>query len=306
MRVTTRIAALGVVVLLLTPAVSKATDILFLTGSAVPSAADQAILDRLTLTLGYSVTQEDAHIATPVDWLDHTLLILSASVGSSTAKGRFDWVAPTNIGGDGAMLRNAAKPILNFQNGLSDELGFTLDANGGQGTGSNAGSSYPAGGNDIKIVNAASPLAAGLSAGFQPVFTSNGPTVSVFGNTNFSFLGNRLVPAANIVATITSPVFGNAAIDSAYVGIVALEQGDALGNTAADPDYYATANSRRVEFPLGPNTFPTLNANGLALFDAAVAYALAGPAVPEPSTFVLAAMGLASLGIYGWRSRRRV
>jgi len=305
MRVSTRIAALGAFALLFVPHASRATDILFLTNAATPSATDQAILNRLTLTLGYTVTQEDAHIASPVDMIGHTLLMVSPTVGSSTIKGRFDWNGPTNIGGDGAMFRNFPKPILNMQNGLTDELGFTVDANAGQGTGTNAGSSYPAGGNDIKIVNAASPLAAGLAAGFQPVFTTNGPTVSVFGNTNFSFLGNRMVPAANIVAQITAPTFGNPAFDSAFVGIVSLEQGDALGNNAADPDYFTTANSRRVEFMLGPTTFTSLNANGLALFDAAVAYSLAGPVVPEPSTWALAATAVGLLAAQRLRRGRR-
>jgi len=304
MRVTTRIAVMGAAVLLLTPAISGATDILFLTNAPAMSAADQGIYNRLTLTLGYTVDQRDGHVATPAHMVDHHLLIVSPTPSSGIVKNQWNNTGPVATGGDGAIFRNMGYPIINMQNGLTDELGFTVDSNGGQGTGSNAGSTYPVAGNDINIVNPLSPLAAGLAAGFQPVFTANGVTVSVFANTNFSILGNRLTPAADLVARISAVVFGNAAFDTAFVGIVSLEQGNALGNVAADPDYLATAANRRIEFMLGPTTFPSLNGNGLALFDAAVNYGLASPVVPEPSSLVLAGLGFAGLVAYRLRSRR--
>ena len=57
----------------------------------------------------------------------------------------------------------------------------------------------------------------------------------------------------------------------------------------------------RIGFFLDDTDFTSLNPNGLALFDAAVGYGMA--AVPEPSTFVLAALGI--LALAGRRFARR-
>lgn len=169
MRLTTRIATVGTAILLLTPNLSRATDILFLTGSPTPTAADQAILNQLT-SLGYTVTQKDGHASSPLDMIGEHLLVTSATLGSSVIKNQWNSTGPVVTAGDGAQYRNLPYPILNFQNGISDEMGMTNSTNGGQGAGTNSGSAYPGQGTDIKIVDAASPLAAGLPAGFQSIF----------------------------------------------------------------------------------------------------------------------------------------
>ena len=308
MRLTTRIATVGTAILLLTPNLSRATDILFLTGSPTPTAADQAILNQLT-SLGYTVTQKDGHASSPLDMIGEHLLVTSATLGSSVIKNQWNSTGPVVTAGDGAQYRNLPYPILNFQNGISDEMGMTNSTNGGQGAGTNSGSAYPGQGTDIKIVDAASPLAAGLPAGFQSIFSANPAGVEVFGNTNFGPFGNQVAPGVDIVASITSLQTGSAAIDSAFAGIESIELGGTLGNLTpagvAPGVYDALAPARRVQFPIDPTSFTNLNANGIALFDAAVNYAFAGVVVPEPSTFALAGMGLAGLLAYRLRRGRQ-
>ncbi|MBI2825089.1 MAG: PEP-CTERM sorting domain-containing protein [Planctomycetia bacterium] len=301
MRVTSRIVVLTAAALLTAAGTSRAGNILFLAGTLPLSAADQNIVNRMT-TLGYTVTAMDDNVAVPADMVGKQLLVVSSTVGSGSVRNQWNSTGPVTTGGDGALLRNLAYPVLDFENGLSDEIGFVIATQGGQGVVVNAGSSYPAAGNDINIVAPAHPLAAGLAGGFQPVYTVNGSAETTFGSTSFGTFGNRITPDADIIAMMTATATFGLPTDASNVGIIALEQGDTLGNAAVDPDYAVISPCRRVGFLLEDTNFGNLNANGLSLFDAAVNYAAATACVPEPGTLVLAGLGLVGLVAY----RRRV
>jgi hypothetical protein len=123
----------------------------------------------------------------------------------------------------------------------------------------------------INIVDPSHPLAAGLS-GTVTVTTS--PLTMSFGT------GDLGAGVSLVAQGVTDP------LDRA---ITAADVGDALlGNGSAENP--AVAPGRRVMFFLQDSNFGDLTPEGLMLFDAAVAWV-----VPEPTTFVLGAMGMLGL-----------
>ena len=129
----------------------------------------------------------------------------------------------------------------------------------------------------IEIVDPSHPLAAGLS-GVVTVTSAPGTMSRGIG---------ELAAGASLVA---STMDGNHAIFAADVGDALLGDGS--------PGNPATANGRRVMFFLQDNNFADLTPDGLALFDASVAYV-----VPEPTSLVLCLLGF--VGLLSTRDRRR-
>ena len=167
MRIALKSAALAVMAGLAIPAsLASAGNILFIgndgTTPGIFNAADTAMIARLSGALGHTVTALDDRVATPADGVGKGLIIISSTVGSGPIRDQWNSGGVVASGGDGAIMRNWPCPVMNFENGLSDELGF-MNASAGQGIYPNAGSSYPAAGVDINILLPAHPLAAGLA-----------------------------------------------------------------------------------------------------------------------------------------------
>ena len=194
-----------------------------------------------------------------------------AAADGSSADG-FDAVIISSTLGSGTVrnkYEDLPKGLMNWEQALMRQRGgeFNMSENG-QTQGDQT---------QIEIVDPTHPLAAGLSG---VVTVADAPGTMSFGVDNIG-------AGVSLVAT---SVGGDSAIFAADVGDALLGDGSA-GNPA-------TAAGRRVMFFLENSNFSDMNANGLALFDASVAYV-----VPEPSTFVLAALGL--LGLLGLSGRRR-
>jgi hypothetical protein len=152
-------------------------------------------------------------------------------------------VCSTSGSGNITKYRDVPVPILNWEWAAYDGLGMT-EADGQTIDNSET---------QIEIVDPKHPLAAGLPAGLRTVFSA--PAAQ--------FASAEPVPTGKIVAL--------AADGSGRAALFAFEKGDALSE-AVVPGLKAPA--RRVGFFLGGDTFNTLNADGLKLFDAAVSYAL--------------------------------
>ena len=132
----------------------------------------------------------------------------------------------------------------------------------------------------IDIVDPTHPLAAGLSG-----------TVTVFSTARTMSLGTGVLgPGVSKVAAPTSAP-GDHAIMAADVGDLLLGDGS--------PGNPTRATGRRVMFFLEDQNFRDLTPEGLALFDAAVQWV----AIPEPSSLILAAVGLPSALCFVLRSR---
>jgi hypothetical protein len=129
----------------------------------------------------------------------------------------------------------------------------------------------------LEIVDPSHPLAAGLSG---VVTVTSAPGTMSFGTGN--------IGAG--VSLVASSMEGDNAIFAAPTGAALLGDGS--------PENPATAAGPRVMFFLEDSNFANLTPEGVALFDAAVAYI-----VPEPTGFVLCLLGL--LGLLGARRRQR-
>jgi hypothetical protein len=129
----------------------------------------------------------------------------------------------------------------------------------------------------IQIVDDSHPLAAGLSG-----------TVTVASVANTMSYGVGEIGAG--VSLVATSMDGDNAIFAAPAGAAILGDGS--------PGNPATAAGARVMFFMEDNMFADLTPEGIALFDAAVAYI-----VPEPTSFALCAMGLFALLGIGFRRR---
>ncbi len=265
---------------------ARAGDILFIgndgTTPGVFSPTDMAMVSRLTTVLGHTVTMlDDNNTTAPMVAMSNQLVLISNSSSSGAIANVWGTVPGTD--NDASHLRSYGCNVLAFEagNGVTINLGFVGSTTAGNGT-------FPAA--NLNILMPAHPLAAGLSGASVPVVTA-AANFSSFGTESGVTLGRTIVPSADVVATYFTAALGGHNLGA----IVALEQGDALGNPASDPDFVATAPSRRVGFFLESTTFDVLNADGLALFDAAVNYAISGPCVPEPSAWLLGALGFIGL-----------
>ena len=149
---------------------------------------------------------------------------------------------------------NQPQPIITFEYGVYDEI-F------GAANGTTAGAA-----NNITILDASSPLAAGLS-GNVSVYTGGG------GGSRFTLSG--VSTGTDVIASsVADPTLGVFAV---------LEPGEIGGGGS-------TWSARRMAVPAYADWDPALvTADGWKLLDGAVAYAL----VPEPSSFALLGLGMA-------------
>jgi len=145
----------------------------------------------------------------------------------------------------GDKYRNAPIPLVTFENDLLGELGMTGWKNGlDYGTDDNQ--------RFIFVVNAPHPLAAGLKAGPQ----------NVLDDEHYKMNWGRPGPGAVRIATLLG--------EPDKAAIFAYEKGATM-----NAEFLAPA--RRVSFFLWQDTFAGLRPEGLALFRAAVLWAVAKP-----------------------------
>jgi hypothetical protein len=145
----------------------------------------------------------------------------------------------------GAKYRYVTVPLLTFENDLLGELGMT-DLKNGRDYGTDDGQRF------IWLVNAPHPLAAGLTAGIQNVLTDEHCKM----NWGKPGLG------AVTIATVRG--------DPEKASIFAYERGATMNGEFLAP-------ARRVSFFLWQDTFDQLRPEGLALFKAAVLWAVSPP-----------------------------
>lgn len=164
-------------------------------------------------------------------------------------------------------FREAAVPLLSWEEANQDDFGMTgdvVDVDRG-----NVGDQTM-----VQIVNADHPLAAGLPAGSVTVTTS--PLGFAFGKPG---------PNATVVATV--PGVPEQAVIYGY-------------ETGAEMMDGFIAPARRVQIFLSDLAFPALNPDGMALFDAALSWALNEPLTPGEDLQVSASLDGGNL-VLSWQ-----
>ena len=210
--------------------VGNPNDVLFLAGSPTLNASDSAIRD-LIAGLGFNVVVVDDDLSTDVDGIGKKLIVVSSTVNSGSITTKF---------------RNAASPVLTWEQSNQDDFGMTGDVDGtDRGT-------VP-GQTQIEIVNAGHPMAAGFT-GLITVATAG---------TDFSW-GSPNTNAVRI-ATLAG--------DPNRVAIYGYEAGTNMMGGFVAP-------ARRVMVFLSDNTYAVLNTVGRDLFAAALNWALGGTTPP--------------------------
>lgn len=191
---------------------------LFVVGNATLNNGDAAVKTRLE-ALGYFVTVKTGPAAVAADANEKGLVVLSSTVTSSDVNTKF---------------RTTQTPVLTWENALFDDLGMTGNAAADQNTAASQ--------TQVQIINAAHPLAAGLSG-----------TVTVVSAASIFSWGN---PNANAAKIVTLPGNANQAVVFGY------EKGAAMVGL--------TAPARRVGLFMEDATAASWNAQGQALFNAAI------------------------------------
>jgi hypothetical protein len=144
-------------------------------------------------------------------------------------------------------FRNVTVPVIDWEHAVEDDFGMTGNASTDHNT--------IGGQTDLEIINSSHPLAAGLSG-----------TVTITSIPE-TFTWGLPVDTAIKIAQIPG--------DPTKYPFFAYETGALMFGGFAAP-------ARRVLLPMGDTTFENLTADGLKLFDAAVAWALAGVPVAPP------------------------
>jgi len=258
-------------------------DILFMVSdAAVPGNADPAIKAHLE-SLGHTVNLLTTGTANQAAQLAaanaNDLVLISETIGSGTV-----------LTGGVFNLQAYTKPVISFEAFMWDDAKWTgavIDQDfGGTGRPSLAAAhpNLTDLSDTLTITNSGHPLAAGFANGPLVVYTQ--PYAFNFG----ALLGAGVTVIA--VAEPADPVAvqfvyepGSALVDGSITpGMrIGLYLGQTAAGNPADP---------------GATQFAFMNANGLALLNAAVDYA----AVPEPSSIVLSLIG--ALGLFGLIRRR--
>ena len=218
--------------------------VLFVLSGTATNASDTFLANRLTTNFGFNVQFCGAPRLTNDTALTNAsgkaLIMISSTISSG------DLVAWARR----FMTNNLTVPVINWEYGNADEWGFC--ASGG------AANATPT----LLITNAPNGLAAGLTNGIHTVYTAAG-------NDGTQFTG----PNPGVFVAAANPTTGSIRIAGMPVGVV-ITNYSGLGVTA-------TNASRKVFLGLlGNNQAENLSTNGLALFDAAVGWAM-GQAVPN-------------------------
>jgi hypothetical protein len=202
-------------------------DVLLLVGNPDLSAApgDAAIRDRLA-AFGFTVVVVDDGACTSLDAIGKRLIVDSSTVGS---------------GSIGTKFRDAAVPVVSWEQANQDDFGMTLNTDGVD-RGSLAAQTQ------VELLATTHPMAAGFAPG--PLTIATAPTDYSWG-----------LPNENAVRIAT--VVGN----PAQVLIYGYEAGAIMADGLAAP-------ARRVQVFLTDTAFTQLNAEGVALIDAALSWAV--------------------------------
>lgn len=227
--------------------VGNPPNVLYLGNNPDSNAGDQVIIGHLE-NRGFQVTTVDDNDSDTSQADGKTLIVISSTVSSGNVADKFTL---------------SAVPIINWEEALMDDLLLTGDS------GSEPDHHGTTGGQTVlDIVNATHPLAAGLSAGPQPVY-STGQTVS------WGFPDDNAANAI-IIATV--------AANTNQVAIFAYEKGATLY------DAFTKAPERRVATFLNGDSTTALTGAGLKLVDAAINWAL-NITVTEPASVSIAKSG---------------
>jgi hypothetical protein len=208
-------------------------NVLFVHG-ATPTGSDTAIIAALRQA-GMVVVAKDAPNTTTADANGRSLVVVSSTVTS---------------GDVGTKFRDVAVPVVNWEQAVQDDFLMTLNTDTvtrGTATGQT----------QLDIVNAAHPMAAGLSG---TVTIATAPTDISWG---------QPADTAVKIATIAG--------DATKVALYGYDTGAKL------IDGTTSAPARRVHAFMTDNAYNNLNADGRKLVTAAVAWALGGGTVnPQP------------------------
>ena len=201
------------------------TDVLYVAASTTIGAHDQPFYDVLDqLGANVTVVQDDLSVAADANGM--CLVVVSASVTGSEVADKF---------------RTVPVPVVTWEYAIYDDMDMTGDT-----LDTDFGPADPE--EDITIVDAAHPLAAGLSG-----------TLTVLAPAPGRMSWGVPAAAAEVVATLPS--------DQGRATLFAYAAGDAMVGL--------TAPAARVGFPcLTSDSNATINADGAALFEAAVTWAV--------------------------------
>ncbi len=247
---------------------SEAPKVLFIGAGTDPtSGADGAVMTFLEGRYGAeNVTYQRASTVNSGDELAFDALIISSTIGSGDGRTKF---------------QNSTTGVLNWEEALVDDDNgeFQMSI-----------VNKPGGKTAIDIVDNTHYITDGFDLGPLTIFDTGTETVAQNGAiaTGVQVLAeeDNSNDATLFIAETDAALFGD--------------------GSAGKPDI---AFGRRGLFPITDSGFNNLNADGLELFGRTVDWIAgvdsAAAAVPEPSTFVLAALGLLGLGWYGRRSRRQ-
>jgi len=207
--------------------VTVSAPVLLVAGSTTLNASDAALKTRLE-NMGYTVTVKDAAASTTADANGKAVVVISSTVSPNAV---------------GTKFRTVTVPVVLWESGAFVNMGMTPSGNQNSGTTNSQ--------TQVKIVNGAHPLAAGLSNTNITVSASNAMT---WGKPNAN---------AASVATLVS--------DTTKAVIFGYESGVAMPGL--------TAPARRVGLYMTDNTAASFTTNGGNLFDAAIKWATGGSTI---------------------------
>lgn len=197
--------------------------------------------------LSHRDREEDDKVVAHLEQRGMIVKMVDQDANASLAKGE-DMVIISSVVSArdmvGTSFRDVAVPLLTWESDLFDSLRFT-----GQKKGEDFGEVEKE--HYVNIVNAPSLLAGGVSAGKHWVY----PRDDQMG-------WGKPGPGATIVATICG--------EPTHAVVFGYEKG-------ATMDYDFIAPARRVALFLGNRSFEKLSADGNAIFDSAIDYALSDP-----------------------------
>lgn len=232
----------------------------FFGNNPLSNAGDLLAIGRLEAR-GFQVAAIDDNASLSSDADGKVLIVISSSVSSGQIADKFT---------------ASAVPIINWEEALMDDLLLTGDS------GAEPDHHGTTGGQTaIEIVNANHPLAAGLSAGSQPVFSAGSTMVWGY-------------PEANAQNAI---IVGRVPGTTNQISLFAYEKGATLFDGATK------APARRVAFFFHDSS-QSITETGFRLFEAAVSWAL-NLVVDDPPSRLTVSQSAGSVTI-GWSGTGRL
>ncbi len=226
-------------------------------GQASATPAAPSSIPALFVVGNVTLSASDNAIKTRLENLGYGLTIKSASASTTAdaaGKALVFISASVSPSGVNTKFRDVLVPVICCEHGLYDDMGMTTSPTSQHGSQS--------GQTQLAIVDSAHPMAAGFSPGNLTVLT-----------TGRSFTWGKPSTSAARIATLVS--------DSTKWVIFGYETGATMPVTPP-----GVAPARRVGFFLESATAQSLNANGDALFNAAVRWATNAPPSAPISTLM--------------------